>query len=938
MYKKPVLILCAVLLTAGNLFANPTNLVVIGASIINAAFGSSLEEPHQAATSYFRATTGLDTLNVYGYGFSGLLMAKVGKQDESMLDKLDQAYAAFPTNTVFVIDTGGNDITAMSPRAYSLANAGQLLEFQDDLDAVFDKVNERAGDVIVMDLTYRAYRNTLNKNADENFLIDHSGSGPYIENEYRPRQQIHQPQFLNTDGRSVIDLYNLTRNRWTSLLHFFDGVHLNASSYPVLREFILDRVAYIFTSEAMPPPIEPVVAHSDYIVIDFGATARADYNEREARFHPINFLAITNTTPNVRNLKSITGKDFGSVSLVSTGGATGVSTNTLLPSEGLLSYGDWELYSPEIMGAAFYFDEGTTNVITMTGLNLNSQYTIRFAGSTTESDGGELALADSITGNYDAIDTRDATPIIGEFIAHTTSTGVLTLDVTSSSGRGYLSGVSVDYLDSIPVEQQIEGTTTDAAVRYVGATETYAIFDLNSVSSHIGNRNGSAVLYYKVIYVFELPELPENAQMDTAQLEFTYLGRDGFSIIDYDVNLVAVRHGSADSVLTTDYYGGVLIQESILTLGFGASPQRVSTSLSASEALSAWIMDQYNNGASAGDNIFLRLEFSSDPPIGFNSFRVAMANEEDEENRPVLSINYTQLDVPAIEKVEMHELRRRFFYALYGAAGGELWTPAELTTLAWIDFSDASTITTGSVSRITAITDKTENGLVFSGANTAARPTIGATQNGLTTARFAGAQLLESNWVTEWNFLHNGTKHSIFAVFMSDTNNVTQLLFDNRSVVTGNPGAMYRLEGAAAPAAIRHASGRNAGGAYYCINTSGSVLTSGYNITGAIADLANATASARSTMHINGGAAINNNEWTTAITTANATQPMYVGARNVPNGPDTYLTGNIGELLFIDGMLSTADRQRVEGYLAHKWGLTANLPSDHPYKYNPPMK
>ena len=26
----------------------------------------------------------------------------------------------------------------------------------------------------------------------------------------------------------------------------------------------------------------------------------------------------------------------------------------------------------------------------------------------------------------------------------------------------------------------------------------------------------------------------------------------------------------------------------------------------------------------------------------------------------------------------------------------------------------------------------------------------------------------------------------------------------------------------------------------------------------------------------------------------------------------------------------------VEGYLAHKWGLTARLPSDHPYKSSAP--
>ena len=38
-----------------------------------------------------------------------------------------------------------------------------------------------------------------------------------------------------------------------------------------------------------------------------------------------------------------------------------------------------------------------------------------------------------------------------------------------------------------------------------------------------------------------------------------------------------------------------------------------------------------------------------------------------------------------------------------------------------------------------------------------------------------------------------------------------------------------------------------------------------------------------------------------------------------------------GEIV-IGNSLSTNDRQRVEGYLAHKWGLTALLPAGHPYK------
>lgn len=36
--------------------------------------------------------------------------------------------------------------------------------------------------------------------------------------------------------------------------------------------------------------------------------------------------------------------------------------------------------------------------------------------------------------------------------------------------------------------------------------------------------------------------------------------------------------------------------------------------------------------------------------------------------------------------------------------------------------------------------------------------------------------------------------------------------------------------------------------------------------------------------------------------------------------------------------ITAGKRQKLEGYLAHKWGLTANLPADHPYKTTPPYK
>ena len=50
-----------------------------------------------------------------------------------------------------------------------------------------------------------------------------------------------------------------------------------------------------------------------------------------------------------------------------------------------------------------------------------------------------------------------------------------------------------------------------------------------------------------------------------------------------------------------------------------------------------------------------------------------------------------------------------------------------------------------------------------------------------------------------------------------------------------------------------------------------------------------------------------------------------------------FLEGDIAEFIIVDGVASASDRQKVEGYLAHKWGLTGSLPGSHPYKSSQPM-
>jgi len=46
--------------------------------------------------------------------------------------------------------------------------------------------------------------------------------------------------------------------------------------------------------------------------------------------------------------------------------------------------------------------------------------------------------------------------------------------------------------------------------------------------------------------------------------------------------------------------------------------------------------------------------------------------------------------------------------------------------------------------------------------------------------------------------------------------------------------------------------------------------------------------------------------------------------------------GNTCEIIAFDSTLADVDRQKLEGYLAHKWGFAASLPTGHPYKSAPP--
>ena len=72
--------------------------------------------------------------------------------------------------------------------------------------------------------------------------------------------------------------------------------------------------------------------------------------------------------------------------------------------------------------------------------------------------------------------------------------------------------------------------------------------------------------------------------------------------------------------------------------------------------------------------------------------------------------------------------------------------------------------------------------------------------------------------------------------------------------------------------------------------------------------------------------------WTGGLSTSSGQH--YIG-RGTPGYQN--LNGDVAEFVVFTSVLSDADRDRVHGYLAHKWGLTAYIPGGNPYKTTAPL-
>ncbi len=235
------------------------------------------------------------------------------------------------------------------------------------------------------------------------------------------------------------------------------------------------------------------------------------------------------------------------------------------------------------------------------------------------------------------------------------------------------------------------------------------------------------------------------------------------------------------------------------------------------------------------------------------------------------------------------------------------WSPSALTPQLWLDADDATTITLNGAT-VSEWRDKSGNARHATQITAASQPTrTAAALNGKPVLTFDGtADFL--NLGTGLDFLA-GVSHSAFIVTKPTVfNNIYGAANGNsgaNSLHVGFNGTTYRMN--------------------YWTNDYTPARTA--NFVSGSANIVNYIWTSGTSKEI---LANGKSEGTTA--TAGVIGTMSGGGRIGNIVGQGFIAGDIAEMVFFTGAISAANRESMEGYLAHKWGLAANLATGHAYK------
>jgi hypothetical protein len=262
-----------------------------------------------------------------------------------------------------------------------------------------------------------------------------------------------------------------------------------------------------------------------------------------------------------------------------------------------------------------------------------------------------------------------------------------------------------------------------------------------------------------------------------------------------------------------------------------------------------------------------------------------------------------------------------------------IWNPSMITTALWLDAADASTVTTVS-GAVSQWNDKSGNARHATQVTTASRPTVVANslnQNSVIRLDATDDFMSLSNTfgLTSATTLYFfGVRRSSVAAAADTTTNRTFLLGLTGAYVIGASNSSSLTNETTVFLAVDNSPRIGTNAASYL---PGANVAEIYHVYGT---------SVNNTF----GARVNGTAIGSFLTDATP-------GHTDPAGCSPALTGfNIGgsggasngavvdfcEMLVLVSAPSGTTIQIIEGYLAHKWGLTANLPAGHPYKTTGP--
>jgi hypothetical protein len=244
----------------------------------------------------------------------------------------------------------------------------------------------------------------------------------------------------------------------------------------------------------------------------------------------------------------------------------------------------------------------------------------------------------------------------------------------------------------------------------------------------------------------------------------------------------------------------------------------------------------------------------------------------------------------------------------------------------WMDAADTSVVRL-SGANVVSIADKSASGLTMTATGTV--PYVTAAQNGLNAVGNLTNTAYLATSSNNFDFYFNN--FAVFAVVRTEptVGALYPVVSKNFGFGTGAPSSNYwSLYGGNANPPPFNMAVIPANASFNVVISPTTTISTWIVISSAIYRATNS-----SVVAINGTPS--NVQNTNAGPLNAGPLPIIIGASLLGSSPLSF-SSLVGEVLIYNASITTFQRQQVEGYLAWKWGLQANLPASHPFFSAPP--